>query len=163
MAKPYQNLLDIMDQLLIEESEPLCRQVAAVFQRFRPECMTELQQKINDWKYGPQLGKMESEPQATGSEFILTQDHFKKKQSGSRVAVSQQFTEHKVIHAGIDEQHKEAIKMPTTKFESIEEMLQYFDGMKLKEIKKFMNENGVPIHNSANADSVFEVLNDSIN
>lgn len=161
MAKSHQNLLDIMDQLLLEESEPLCRQVASVFQRFRPESATDLQAAINDYKYGAPVVASLEDSNSIGQEFLLNTDHFKKK-VGTSVAVPRTSNQQRVIHSGIEEDPKPLQKMPTAKFADVEEMMIFFDGMKLKDIKKIMNENGLPIHGSAQADSVLEVLNDSI-
>lgn len=66
-----------------------------------------------------------------------------------------------VIHSGIVEEIIPQ-KMPTKVIESVEDMYEHFSGMKLKEIKRFMNDNGVPVHSAANADAVLEILNAAI-
>lgn len=84
MDKSYQGLLNIMSDLLVTESEQLCRQVAAVFQRFHPEAMYDLQNMINEWKYGPSGPQALNNNSQGGQELVLTRDDFKKKNSGGR-------------------------------------------------------------------------------
>lgn len=159
MDKSYQGLLNIMSDLLVTESEQLCRQVAAVFQRFHPEAMYDLQNMINEWKYGPSGPQALNNNSQGGQELVLTRDDFKKKIVGADVVKLS--NQQNVIHSGIVEEIIPQ-KMPTKVIESVEDMYEHFSGMKLKEIKRFMNDNGVPVHSAANADAVLEILNAAI-
>lgn len=172
--KVYQNLLDIMAQLLVEQSEPMCRQVAGVFQRFVPEAGSDLQNMINDHRYGQKTALLGSES-ATGSELVMSEAHFSKKKSTGVVVTAkpqpivkedpiiQKASEPSTIHTNTKKPEPvEGPKLPTVKLKDVDALAKHFEGMNLKEIKAFMNQNGVPVIGTAKAAEVLEVLNSSI-
>lgn len=179
MAKPYQNLLDIMAQLLVEQSEPMCRQVAGVFQRFVPEAGSDLQNMINDHRYGQKTASLSSES-AVGSELIMSEAHFSKKKSTGVVVtpkpqpqpqpviakeepIIQKSSQPSTVHTNTKKPEPvEGPKLPTQKLKDVDALAKHFEGMSLKDIKAFMNHNGVPIISTAKAAEVLEVLNSSI-
>ena len=169
MAK-YQNLLDIMAQLLAEHSEPMCRQTAGVFQRFVPEAGVDLQNMINNYKYGPATAALDS-GEATGSELVLTEQYFNKKKSQGVVATSkpqdepilQKSSQPSPVHTNAAKPEPVVeVKLPTEKLADLEAMQKHFTGMSLKQIREFMNDNGIKILGTAKAPEVLEVLNASI-
>jgi hypothetical protein len=161
-AKPYQHLLDAMEVFLLMETEQCCNQLAAVMKRFHPEIHNEISNMITDFKYSSPA-KLES-GESTSRELVLTSDDFAKKPYGVAAApnaIPEKYQSKKTF-AGEAEKKPEGIVLPDEKFGSVDAMFDHFPGMKLVQIKGWIKDNGMSIHNAATSEQTLDVLNDQI-